>query len=91
VLEERLYVVTPPKDVAMVFENSVSFFWNAYMDRLLDASGLSKSAREISRRKPAFTDLDDARMKVLNPQYFWYISSKIYTRCPILGLGELPC
>jgi hypothetical protein len=38
------------------------------MDRLLDAFGLSKSARKISWRKPEPDESDDVRMKTINPQ-----------------------
>jgi hypothetical protein len=68
VLGERLYVVTSPEDVTMVYKNSVNFSWDAYMDKLLDAFGLSKSARGVSWRKPDPNDSNNTRMRVINPQ-----------------------
>jgi hypothetical protein len=50
-----------------VYKDTASFSWDAYMDRLLKAFGLSPKAREISWAKPDLATASD-HMKDINPQ-----------------------
>ena len=67
-LGERLYIVSAPQDVAMVYKNSSTFSWDAYLDRLLDAFGLTADARKLSWTRPEHGQFDDTKMRVINPQ-----------------------
>ncbi|KAF2688989.1 cytochrome P450 [Lentithecium fluviatile CBS 122367] len=69
VLGERLYIVTAPDDVAMVYNNKVNFSWDAYMEKLLESFGLSELARKVSWHKPQPGPSEHPRMRSMNPQY----------------------